>query len=162
MFILDFQCFQYQESDFYIREMSLLQIYSGEIHHFMIKTHHPEDWFCLKIQKHMEWLTKNCHGLDWNSQRPEDLPSENVADCIKSIVGDSVLCVKGISKVNLLNKIVPNKIINLESLGCPSFHQLKCIRNVNFHCGLHFINNLNCSKEHVCLLYEWFKNKKTF
>lgn len=168
MYIIEVQGFQYKQSEFTIKELALLNVYDGQCQHFLVEQSHPKDWFSSAVRRHIEYTTNNIHGLDWDSIHIMEIPIENLVDCIKTIVGNKVILVKGLNQLKILNRLVPNKIINLENLFCPKF---ACLRNEhpgfdsesnNYHCNMHQINDLKCAKQHVYLLYEWFKKNKTF
>lgn len=159
MFIIDIQGFQFEQSEFIIREFAIKNIATGEFFHKITNLKSRIEWFNEKIRRHMNFTTDNIHGLSWGCSYPEYLPYENIGLFMKTIISDKPVFVKGLNKKLALEKFIPNRIFDLDSMNCPKLSDLNETCDVNFHCYLHFYNHLNCSNANVNLIYKWFTSK---
>lgn len=164
MFIIDIQGFNYGADFFSCKEIAIFNMQDEKHNHKILKMPFPIQLANGKFQKHVNWLTYNRHGLDWNDIGDLNSSSifyENISEFIWNEVRDDIIYVKGMDKKKWLERIIDNQIIDLYEQGCPSLKKLKSIFQSN-HCKLHSYNYLNCALENVYYLWYWYtlnKNK---
>ena len=160
MFIIDVQGFPpYKECEFICKEICIVNTCNGEVYHTLVKFPHQIKWFNGDIQRRIDWLTDNIHGLKWDQDAFTYIPYENITNYIKNIINDNDVFVKGFDKKHWLNKLISNNVEEFMFIGCPNLKKLKTInRHCNFHCMEHFYNVKNCAKENALLLYNWYIN----
>lgn len=165
MFIIDLQGFQYDDSEFVIKEIAILDTRDGgTVHHAIFNRPIIKNWFTSTIKEHLDWTTKNIHGLDYHILDNTYLPYEKIYFFIKNIVREENIFVKDIFKKQVLDKILfknNNIVTDMTAMGCPSFTILTKYHPGNkFHCKQHTNNNLKCAHETVNLLYLWYVTNK--
>ena len=155
-FIVDVQGFQYKDSDFICKELTLLPVEScsSEIHiffKFCIKFEHLEKL----LQRQANYLTSHVHGLIWEKNKNDEEEYTNLSSLLlqSGIHKKSQIIVKGLQKKRWLEKILPDfSIMNVEDIGCPSLFSLK--KENKYHCGKHINNNLSCAYQNAHLIHD--------
>lgn len=118
MFIVDIQGFQFKDSEFIIREIAIYDMQTNFVEHKLIKLQHSITWFSPNVRKHMQWCTKNVHGLPWEDRHDSDnnisqpsLLQEAIGKYLRDVIDDDIILVKGLNKKKVLEKFLPNIIL---------------------------------------------------
>lgn len=156
MYIIDVQGFNYGSDRYMWKEIAIFNMVTETCKHKFLKMPHQLELFNHTVQKHMNWLFRNLHGLEWDSSGDDFLSYDELSDFIKSEVKNDVILVKGLEKKRWLETFLGNQIIDLYEIQCPNLDKLKDVFK-SYHCNQHIYNNLNCSMENVYLLFNWYK-----
>lgn len=157
MIFIDIQGFQYGTNNFLCKEIAVTNLDSGYYSHRFVRMPIDISHYCGNIRAHMNYVTKNIHGIEWVNE--DDLDYENITDYLNNAIGMSnKIYVKGHEKKEWLERLlVAVNVIDLEQEDCPSFEELKSFLK-SHHCQLHLNNNnLNCALENVNFLAYWYK-----
>lgn len=171
MFVVDIQGFQFRNSDFYVRELAILDMANGCMVRKFIKLPHMSS-FERRFQDQVSWTIRHIHGLSWDGGL-DQLQLEDLGEFLKrTIPCDRAVIVKGQNKKAVLCKFIWNHIIDVdEELKCPNWKILKsetynicttCNNTCTYHCKGHLFNDLACAQENVHLLDIWYKKIKCF
>lgn len=169
MFIVDVQGFQYGNGrNFLCKEIAILNSENGNYITGFIKLPFGINLFPHKIEKHMNWLRENIHGLAWDSCY-DTIAYEDIGYHLRNFIVQNTntwcenenicIMVKGNEKRQWIQNILPGyEILNFEDeqYECPPFSELNAIFK-SHHCNNHVNNNLNCVLENVYNLYYWNK-----
>lgn len=120
--VVDIECF----SDSLIKEIS----FSSQFFNLGYSFVPPQPFTTLPLSKQKQnlWLTRNLHGITWESG---SCPAAAIHDIIKIFNNSKIqLYAKGESKIKVLDKYFPDcHIVNLDAMGCPNYAELA--RNLN-------------------------------
>lgn len=164
MWIVDLQGFDYGRDlmKFTCKEIALINSDNGYYVHRFINLPLDIQVFTSKLQNHINWLTNNVHGLEWNMKGDgcKSINYEDLAGFLKSwILESDIVAVKGPCKKKWLSALIRNEIIDLTDEQYPPLRELKNIFK-SFHCNNHFNNKLNCALENIMFLYFWHVQSK--
>lgn len=158
--ILDVQGFQSLENTFIVKELAIGYVNdSREIHSILFKP--PHSWRKLpdKFKRTNTWLTRNYHGIVWNSGQT---PYSDVQQVVYRITQDvTTIYVKGLQKKQWLRNILGSSekaVVNLEDLDCPKLSTLesqKCLNHMSDADRSPYVCAINCVKS----LQEWYMKK---
>lgn len=155
--IVDVQGFQYKTSDFFCKELAIVNNETSK--HYFFNIHITKEVLSDQFLRQSRWLTKNLHGLSWITPYGENLTN------LRSILNENIastqtIYVKGLSKAVWLSKILPdNNIINVEELGCPKLsvlHQQTSTLYNNYHCDKHE-RQFQCALENAHIINHWLE-----
>ena len=115
----------------------------------------------LPKQKLNNWLTRNLHGITWESGY---LPYQSLPKIAAIFNNPAILVyVKGHQKINNLRKFLPDvKYLNLESIGCPTIAELlkesrlpyvRCCNYPQTHNSVTY--ERHCAQRKAMLYYQW-------
>ena len=159
--VLDIEGFPHKKSGFIIKELSVCtHNYSDSI-----SFRSPSSFNILSSseQKSYQWVSKFLHGLAWESG---DYPYCYLQQIIRSIKFHFPYA-KGTEKADLLKKLLQNDVINLETLLCPKFGNLKLCRVIPV-CDLHAVScpkrqrSRHCATKKAKLFCQWLTNESPF
>jgi hypothetical protein len=156
-YILDFQGFKISANEYIMREFCLVACDATLLFHCMVKL--PCESYDLPVgyQRQVEWLTRNLHGLHW------DTTNGYTVSHIRHIVSQccemgSVFYCKGSEKMTLLQKLFHmENIVNVEDQGCPALRALSFKLNTsccNYHQPVH---EYACALRNCMQLQFWLK-----
>lgn len=155
--ILDVQGFQFKTSPFFCKELAFQSLDgTSTFHNFF---NFPTKFHQLNYseQKHMNWVTHNIHGLEWETNNSlQYITLHEILHNNQLIQDAHMLVVKGYQKQNWLKLYLPEKnIVNIEIYGCSKLESLRTAAASNgsiFHCNKHLNNFLYCALENIQLL----------
>lgn len=175
VFIVDMQGFQYGSQNFLCKEIAILRTENNYTIHKIIKMPYDLSVYNNSFRRHMNWTTKNFHGLQWGTNDDSDdgfndgehaednlLPQEEISEFIKSVIPmEAIILVKGLQKKNYLNKFIENEIVDVSERNYPPLAALKEFGKSKT-CAHHINSEYSCSLENVHNLYFIYKylNKK--
>lgn len=148
--IVDLQGFQYNNSDFILKELATMHCNTNQQSHYVFKPPQSFSTLARGEQAQYRWLENHYHGLRWSNGHTHlsDLPNILSRLCTENVV---IVC-KGRMKKDFLQHYLPqNKIINLDDcpIRLPSLKLLdvpKCLEHVkeqHNHCALTNVSFLN-------------------
>jgi len=152
LFIVDLQGFQYRNSEFLCKEITVLKNYScfHEIVNFPLHSEQLEK----KFKYHINWVTRNIHGLKWDEKGSLDL--SQMENFLKKMTDDykGPIMVKGLQKKEWLQRYVSNNVIDMETeYNCPA-----TIPDIHdYFCSYHH-HYKRCSRNNVYKLADWYLN----
>lgn len=156
-FIVDLQGFKAPINEFVPKEISIIEA-GRETQPLTLLIEPPTSWNSLpaKYKAMNEWLTRNFHGIRWDSG---DVPYDAARMITRAILQHArTIYVKEFEKSSWLRKFtdLSTEIVDLEDLDCPSMRKLPKISSSCPHhsCSVKF----NCSNENVICLRNWFKD----
>lgn len=159
---LDMQGFKDNINEFVLKEIYILS--KNLRFHDIVKSY--LEFSSLEKFQQLEsiWLTKNYHGLDWNSGY---ISIDQARATMEPIVDGKIVLLKGVEKIKWLKTIIPNSsyfCINIEDLGCNiKISNVFATRKI---CKKHNseYSKFHCAKENVWCIKKWFEksnfNKK--
>jgi hypothetical protein len=138
--LIDFEGYQVANR-FFFKEFTYCNINENSFCNLFIKT--P----IIRHNKTINWLIQSHHRI------PMEYGSINYKRVIKTLNNASIIYCKGKSKVDILEKLTNNIIIDIELFGCPKYvythsNQLVC----EFH-----NNNPHCALNKAYFYYKWLK-----
>lgn len=120
--VIDFQGFQLQPHSFVVKELAFYDVDMCYHARWSFKPPHPWEHLSRRRQKTYDWVTRNCHGMSWESG---ELPYSDLRYILLSIfITYSTIYVKGIEKVKFLEKLSGLRIIDLNDVECPKVDAL--------------------------------------
>lgn len=155
-FFIDVQGFQFGSNTFLCKEVAILNNQNELISHRFVKLPIPIEHYTDHIKRHMSDVTYHIHGLKWEND--DCLQYEQLSEYIRECIGstDATIFVKGLEKKKWLEKIIPNEVTDIYSIGCPSLEILKTFMKSN-HCKKHLCNNnLSCAIENAFYIWYWY------
>ncbi|XP_025421082.1 uncharacterized protein LOC112691143 [Sipha flava] len=154
MAIIDIQCILGVNNKYFIKEMSIVDIESLAIQHWIFK--HTSIKQDTKSQSVNRWLMRYYHEIPLEYG---DVDYGELNEILKSLKFDCIY-VKGLQKQQILQKFISNiTIINLEDLECPRLNQLQT-DNTLPRCIYHKdSSSKQCTLYKVFALHKWLVNK---
>lgn len=159
--VCDFQGFRSDNSEFIIKELSIVSLNGKIFEHFVFVPPYDFEKLSKKSKKTAIWLTNVYHGLEWDSGF---IPYEKVTDICQDICHRfSLIYVKGLEKKEILSKYIRDggEIQNIEELGCPTvdelrsrYSQVSCMSHVE----LSGTNHL-CSQQNSKNILHWYNEQ---
>lgn len=150
---IDFQGFKTNRNEFIIKEVAV--VFNAKEHiNFIIKPPFDFQYLTPEKQKEANWLTNNYHHLKWNDG---SVSFRSIIKFLRANVRHSNIYVKGKEKKKWLEKIIEQKVINIEEIGCINFKQLQIKYPECIYCSYHnygvcaLRNALLIAKEKFCL-----------
>ena len=139
--VVEFEGFQLSPYDFIIKELAFYVVDFGYHGRWNFLPPFPWNELSVKNKKTAAWLTRNCHGLRWESG---DLPYSSLELILTSLLTSyNTIYTKGLEKTIFLERKSGRKILNLNDLNCPKVTfceslQVKCpVHAPHFkHCAL--------------------------
>lgn len=154
--IVDVQGFKTSGNKFVFKELAILQLLNDNLTSYLFKPPFPWSELEARYKSENNWLSRNYHGLDWESG---DVPFGLMQYLL--LFPASTIYVKGMEKRVWLKKEFPTLCFaNLEDFGCPSLQKLKnevAIPVCSYHSPSTF-SPPNCAIQNVRLLKHWFSN----
>ena len=157
--VIDFEGFRISNQPFVIKELS---VRAFDFHDtILLKPPYTSSVLPCKTQKVYAWLTKNLHGLTWESGVHECSFLFCYFVCLKIRFPNLIVYAKGFEKCSYLRCFFLH-VIDLETLNCPSANQL--IHFASLNCHNHYNNYLriHCAREKSNLFYYWLSRGNQF
>lgn len=156
--IVDVQGFKSSGNRFVFKEIAVLYITDGSVTSFLVQPPFPWTHLPARCKSENSWLTRNLHGLSWDSGT---IRYSDFHPVLRSILTTAVrIYVKGLEKMRWLQEEYPDlSFVNFEDLECPNLLNLKTLSEVPTCCDHSYISNLttpNCAIQNVRLLYSWY------
>lgn len=162
-FIVDVQGFKTDGNSFIFKEFAFSEANSDEsITWYLLTPPFPWSQLTARYRGQNLWLTRNYHGLRWDSGYSDY--QEAISEIGRILSTSITIYVKGLEKRGWLSKEFPHleNIINLEDLECPSLTKLRADYKSTSICTYHSLlksSYYNCALENVTFLKNWLKNK---
>lgn len=154
-FIVDLQGFKVPIDEFVPKEISIVEVGSDK-KPLTLLLEPPTTWDALpdKYKTMNGWLTRNFHGIPWDSG---DVSHDAARVIICAILQHArTVYVKGLEKSLWLRRFTSMEIDDMEDLGCPSMRKLP---KISCGCPHHSYNaKYNCANENVICLKNWLKD----
>ena len=154
--VIDFEGFRISNQPFVIKELS---VRAFDFHDtILLKPPYTSSVLPCKTQKVYAWLTKNLHGLTWESGVHEYSFLFCYFVCLKIRFPNLIVYAKGFEKCSYLRCFFLH-VIDLETLNCPSANQL--IHFASLNCHNHYNNYLriHCARKKANLFYYWLSRE---
>ena len=138
--VVEFEGFQLNPYDFIIKELAFYVVDYG--YHWLWNFLPPFPWneLSAKNKKTAAWLTRNCHGLRWESG---DLPYSSLEFILTSLLTSyNTIYTKGLEKTVFLERKTGRKILNLNDLNCPKVTSLE---SLPVKCPIHMPHFKHCA-----------------
>lgn len=153
--VVDVQGFKKPINEFVLKEFAVIPVHDKKLQPLAFIFQPPCTWDSLpvKYQRINAWLTRNFHGLSWDSG---DLPYDAAKEIIRNILLHAcTIYVKGVEKKEWLTSFMGEsmRIVNLEDLECPSLMRLR--EQTPPTAYPHHHSKINCAGENVKLLRNW-------
>lgn len=151
--IIDIQCTVGKNSKYMIKEMSIVDIETWSIGHWIFKhTRDTQDEKSLNVNR---WLETHYHEIPLEYG---DIQYDEICRILNSF-NFKCIYIKGEQKKNIIKEFVQHtSIINLEEMSCPRLNQL-CIEDTMPCCIYHMkLNHKQCTLHKVFTLRKWFIN----
>jgi len=159
--VLDMQCFNDNSNEYIVKEVCVVELNTDTLLlHHIVKPPCEREILNLVKQRESYWVTKHCHGLEWDQG---DIKYYPLIDKLRVLLHNrSMIYVKGEQKKSyVLKYLFPNAnsssiVVDVFDIGCPSLsnpvtadNQLRCAKHksVRHKCAL-----FNCT-----LLKAWIK-----
>lgn len=160
--IVDLQGFKMPYDVFVMKELASISIQSNkdgmqEIPNVLFKSPCPWSELPNKYKCMNAWLTRNYHGIPWDSGSTTFDRVKIVLDILTK--DRSYIYVKGSEKKQWLQNLLghPKTIIDLNDLECPSARKLPAIMNCCQFYKLHeSVREHNCALQNVRKFKKWF------
>ena len=153
--VIDFEGFRHGNQLFIPKEISV----RGANYNDTILLQPPVKFTYLaeEFQRTYSWLTRNVHGINWDSGTHDHSFLFNFFNAIKLRFPNSSIFAKGKEKCSFLKNFFFN-VIDLDTLGCPKVSQIGY--NFTANCQNHqFAYKFNhCTQEKANLFYDWLAN----
>ena len=149
---IDFEGFRISNHPFVVKEWSVRGLDFHDT--ILLKPPYTSNLIPSKTQKVYAWLTKNIHGLTWES----GVHNYSFLFCffvsLKIRFPNIIVYAKGFEKCAYLRCFFI-QVINLETPNCPSANQLNLLPK--FTCSNHLgsYHRAHCAREKVNLFYDW-------
>ena len=159
-YVIDFQGFHDDADNFILKEVCIQSVENGKLlgerKQFLLLPPFDFKYLSDSKKKEVNYL-KNCyHKFTWNCGLQE---YDEIYSIFKNLTDIRCIYVKGSEKKKVLEKEFNShiKIIDLETLNCPSLSVLKQRYRLCDNCvNCPFMHNTqNCSVYHVYLLTKW-------
>lgn len=155
--VIEFEGFQVNTNDFVVKELAFYSVDFG--YHGLWSFLPPHSWEQLspKERKTFAWLTRNLHGLRWDSG---DLPFSYLEPILSSLfISYETIYSKGLEKVKFLEYLSGQKIFNLDDFNCPkiSFFHTSTVK-----CPNHKTHFKHCALTKAFTYGEYIKERKKF
>ena len=150
--VVDIECFRYRNKEWIIKEIAICGDYLDSI---TVKPPHALDLLSPDVCKAYTWITKNLHGMHWNSG---DYPFNRLALFVESVklrYPNSKFYAKGFQKCVYLKELFHREFIDLDDLNCPKitnlfFSKVKCNKLSVFHSQTH-----QCARRKAKCYKDW-------
>jgi len=150
--ILDIHCILGVDSNYLIKEMSVVDTETWSTQHWIFKQPNIQD---AKSQRTNKWLERNYHQI---AATYGDVEAEEIERILNSL-NFQYIYIKGLQKQQIIQEYIPHiTVINIEDLGCPRLDQLCTEENLPcciFHMNL---NPKHCTFYKIFALRKWFVN----
>ena len=155
LLVIDFEGFRHGNQLFIPKEISV----RGSNYHDTILLQPPVKFSFLTedFQKTYSWLTRNVHGINWDSGTHDHSFLFNFFNSIKLRFPNSSIFAKGKEKCAFLRNFFFN-VIDLDTLGCPKASQFSYNFASNCQNHLSVYRFDHCAQEKANLFYDWVVN----
>lgn len=124
--VVEFEGFQVNKHEFIIKELAF---YAVE-HEYHSRWTFLPPYSCEKLsdkhRKTFAWLTRYCHGLQWEGGG--ELPFSALQLILSSLfISYKTIYTKGLEKTKFLEKMSGRKIFNLNDFNCPKLGDLESL-----------------------------------
>jgi hypothetical protein len=158
--ILDLQCFKDNSNDYVVKEASVIDVCTGTLLlHHIARPPFDRDFLSEEKLRESYWLTKHCHGIDWNHG---DIPYYALIDKLCACLNNqSVVYVKGLEKKKYIMKyLITNNdevlVVDMADIGCGSLSTIGNLLSTNtLRCGQHKSVQHRCALVNCTLLRGW-------
>ena len=138
--VVEFEGFQLNPYDFIIKELAFYVIDYGYHARWNFLPPFPWSELSAKNKKMAAWLTRNFHGLRWESG---DLPYSSCELILTSLLTSyKVIYTKGLEKTIFLERKSGRKIFNLDDLNCP---KVTSLGSLQVKCPVHMLHFKHCA-----------------
>ena len=150
--VIDFEGFHISNHPFVVKELSVRGLHFHDT--ILLKPPYAANFIPSNTQKVYSWLTKNIHGLSWESGIYDYSFLFSFFLSLKIRFPNIIVYAKGFEKCAYLRCFFV-QVIDLESFNCPSANRLNYIPS--FICPNHHPNyhRAHCAREKANLFYNW-------
>lgn len=156
--VLDIQCFQDNNNEYLVKEASVVEISTGTLLlHHIARAPFDRDLLLETKLRETYWLTKHCHGLDWNRG---DISYHALMDKLRCCLKQrSVVYVKGLQKKEFVQRHLVTTtdstlVIDMTDIGCNSL-QGNLLSSTSIRCGRHKSDQHRCALANCINLRSW-------
>lgn len=157
--VLDFQGFRGPSEQFIFKELSAISVNCKDFYNFLFKPPVTTEALAVDFQRTNRWLTKNHHGLEYNTGFVCYDELYGILHHLFSTV--QAVYVKGIEKQKEILKIFNDlHIIDISELGCPTLSELQesyCRTACIWHKDTSFV----CATRNVKNILSWYNEYNT-
>lgn len=158
--IVDFQCFKNNDNEFILKEVCVLEAVSGTLlMHHIVKPPFDRDLLTDEKLRESYWLTKHCHGLNWDQG---DIHYNVLEDKLRSCISKrSTVYVKGDQKkefvrCTLITDFCTTNVIDVSDSGCGSIKSINNLLSTNtVRCRHHKTIDTRCALSNCISLRSW-------
>lgn len=158
--IVDFQCFKDNNNDYLLKEVCVLEADSGTLlMHHIAKSPFEQDFLSEEKLRENHWLTKHCHGLEWNQG---DIWYHVLEDKLRACIAKRPLVyVKGAEKKeylrrNFITDFCTTNVIDFKDIGCGSLASINNLLSTNaLRCCHHKTVHTRCALSNCVALRGW-------
>ena len=121
--IVDIECYVDVNNEYVVKEMAMKNTSTGQLQCIIFAPPYPFDELPRKMQQHNMWIYENIHRIPWDSG---SVPYDTLKHQVESAaLTASSIYAKGHEKCKLLKKLFNKKIIDLNTLQCPSPYRIE-------------------------------------
>ena len=157
--VIDFEGFRVSNQPFLIKEISVRGLDFHDT--LLLKPPYASSLIPAKTQKVYNWLTKNLHGLTWNSGDYDYSFLFCFFISLKIRFPNIVVYAKGYEKCAYLRCFFIH-VINLETLNCPNANRLNQFPYFNCHNHQNNYFPSHCAREKANLFYSWLSRSDLY
>ena len=135
--------------------------------HHIAKPPCDRDFLSADKQRETYWLTKHCHGLEWDQG---DIQYYPLIDKLRTcLINRPIIYVKGLKKkqyvekylmINVKSVASTVRVIDMSDIGCLSLGKVPTdarVKSNQLRCGRHKTPRHKCALANCTLLKAWFK-----
>ena len=157
--VLDLEGFRHRKEKFIVKEFGICTEDYNDCVLFSPPSKFPDLTNPQKTS--ISWLSKNLHGLDWNSENYPYIYLTQIVQSVRLRNPRAVYYAKGFEKSQLLSELLDCPVIDLNTLKCPkisySFFTVNCGNHSSTQRG---IFNNHCAREKACFYFDWLTNER--
>jgi hypothetical protein len=158
--IVDFQCFKDNNNDYLLKEVCVLEADSGTLlMHHIVKSPFDRDFLSEEKLRESHWLTKHCHGLEWDQG---DIWYHMLEDKLRACLAKrSIVYVKGDQKKLYLQRhfikdTCTTNVIDFNDIGCGSLLSINNLLSTTaLRCRHHKSIHTRCALSNCVTLRGW-------
>ena len=158
--ILDFQCFKDNNNEYILKEVCVLEVDSGTLlMHHIAKSPFKRDFLTQEKLRESYWLTKHCHGLEWDQG---DIWYHALEEKLRSCIAKRpVIYVKGAEKkeflrCNFITDHCTTNVIDINDIGCGSLSSINNLLSTNaVRCRHHKTAHTRCALTNCITIRSW-------
>ena len=151
--VIDIEYFRYRNQTWIIKEIA---IYGDYLDSMVFLAPQPYYSLSENIRKSYSWITKNIHGLEWNSGDYPYCRMYLYIESIKLRYPNSIFYSKGFEKTIFLSDLFNRQFIDLDDIHCPKITNTSDNNTICKHSQSNY-----CARRKVVFYSSWLNTYLT-